>query len=371
MRITAVFKAVTRNWLRSRSGLFFSFLFPVIFLLLFGSIFSTAPGAISLSVQNNDLSGGVATPISQGLIAAINSTKVVVVVSPILGPSDNATTFIQQQAGSFGGNPRLLIIPQGFATNITKGQPSRLTYISSPADSLGAQVGGVIGSVSDAFSLQVAGAHKVIEVSQVSSSVRPLNFIDYYMPGLIAAFMMTNGVIGLTNVASEFKRSRLIKRLSATPLTKLEWVLGNVLSQALLAVLLAATMIILGIVIYHTTVIINVYTVATLIVGAVLFSGIGMTLAGLVSDPEAASGLGNAIAFPMMFLSGTFWQIEIMPSYLQAAARVLPLTYFADGLRASMILNNAGAALTDMAICAAFAVVFVSIGAWATRWKEA
>jgi ABC-2 type transport system permease protein len=370
MRVMAVFKAVTKNWLRSRSGLFFSFLFPVIFLLLFGSIFGTSTSSIPLAVQNNDATGGAATQLSQSLIAAINSTKVVT-VTRILGQSDNASAFIRQQADSFGGNPRLLIIPQGFAVNVTRGLPVSLTYVSSPADQLGAQVGGVVGSVADAFDFQVAGAHKLIGVSEVSSSVRPLKFIDYYMPGLIAAFMMTNGVIGLTNVAGEFKRNKLIKRLSATPLTKLEWMLGNVLSQALFAVLLAATMVILGIVIYRTAVTIDVYTVLTLIVGAVLFSGIGMTLAGLVSDPEAASGLGNAIAFPMMFLSGTFWQIDIMPSYLQAVSRVLPLTYFADGLRASMVLNNVNSTLTNMGICVGFAVIFVAIGAWVTRWNEA
>jgi ABC-2 type transport system permease protein len=369
MRITAVFKAVTRNWLRSRSGLFFSFLFPIIFLLLFGSIFGTSNSSIPLAVQNNDVSSGVATSLSQSFVAALNSTKVIFVTE--LPNSANATAYIQNQAASFGGNPRLLVIPQGFAANITKGLPSRLTYIYSPADQVGAQAGGVVSSVANAFNLQVARTNSLIGISFTSSSVRPLKFIDYYMPGLIAAFMMTNGVIGLTNVASEFRRTGLTKRLSATPLTKFEWMVGNVLSQTLLALLLSAVMIILGVGIYHASTTIDVYSIITLVVGAVLFSGIGMTLAGLVRDPEAASGLGNAIAFPMMFLSGTFWSLDIMPSYLQAVAKVLPLTYFADGLRDAMILNNTSAVLFNVEVTAAFAVAFIAIGAWATRWNEA
>lgn len=241
MRIIVVFKAVTRNWLRSRSGLFFSFLFPVVFLLLFGSI---------------------------------------------------------------------------------------------PA------------------------------------SVRSLTPVDYYMPGLIAAFVMINGIIGLTNIATEFKRTGLTKRLSATPLTKLEWILGNVLSQTVLAVVLAAVMIVLGISIYHTVVTIDLYTALILLTGAILFSGIGMTLAGLVKDPEAAVGLGNAVAFPMMFLSGTFWPVAIMPGFLQALARVLPLTYFSEGLRDSMVVGNVYAALLNLGVTAAFAVAFIAIGAKVTRWRE-
>jgi len=368
MRLVAVFKAVTRNWLRSRSGLFFSFLFPITFLLLFASIFSVSNSSIPLAVQNNDVSGGAPTALSARLILALNSTQVLFVST--IPSSENASAYLQQQAGSFGGNPRLLVIPSGFQNNVMMKRPTDLTYLYSPADQSGAAVAGVISSVADSFNLQVAGGNRTITVADVSFSARPLKFVDYYMPGLIAAFMMTNGVIGLTNVATEFRRIKLIKRLSATPLTKFDWLVGNVLSQTLLAMLLSAVMILIGVGLYHSTVVIDVYTVLTLVVGAVLFSGIGMTLAGLVSDPEAASGLGNAIAFPMMFLSGTFWSLDVMPAYLQVVARFLPLTYFADGLRDSMILDNHAAALANLGVTAAFAVVFIAIGAWATRWEE-
>ena len=368
MRMTAVFRAVTRNWLRSRSGLFFSFLFPIIFLLLFASIFSNSNSTIPLAVQNNDISGGVPTSLSASLVSALNSTNVLVVT--VIPSSQNASAYLQQQAGSFGGNPRLLVIPSGFEASVMTGHAANLTYLYSPADQSGAAVAGVISSVAGALNLRLVGGSRTILVTDVPFSARPLKFVDYYMPGLIAAFMMTNGVIGLTNVASEFRRIKLIKRLSATPLTKFDWIVGNVLSQTLLAMLLSAVMIIIAVGLYHSAVVIDAYTVLTLVAGAILFSGIGMTLAGLVSDPEAASGLGNAIAFPMMFLSGTFWSLDVMPFYLQAVARVLPLTYFADGLRDAMILNNHTAALTNLGITAGFAVAFVAIGAWATRWQE-
>jgi len=369
MKVVAVFKAVTRNWLRSRSGLFFSFLFPVIFLLVFGSIFGASTSSIPLTVQNGDASGGAATRLSQTFVGALNSTKVLRIAE--LAPSANATAYIRAQAGVFGGDPRLLLIPKGFGANITAGLPVKLTYISSPADQLGAEVGGIISSVANAFNFQLAGTRQLIGLSYLSSSVRPLRQVDYYMPGLIAAFMMTNGVIGLTSVATEFRRTGLTKRLSATPLTKLEWMVGNVVSQTVLALLLAAVMILLGEGVFHTTVTVDAYTLITLVSGAVLFSGIGMTLAGLVKDPEAASGLGNAIAFPMMFLSGTYWPVDIMPSYLQAAARVLPLTYFSDGLRDAMLVSNTSALLVNLGVVAAFAVAFVAVGASVTRWKEA
>ncbi len=370
-RIIAIFKAITRNWLRSRSGLFFSFLFPVMFLLVFGSIFgNTNTSGYTLYVQNKDACPSSPTCFSLNFIGALNSTKVLVVKSPVLEPSVNLTVFIQSHSSFFGGNPRVLVIPSGFGGNVSRGLPVNVTYISSPADPLGPVVGGVISDVANSFNFRVAGSSRVVGLSQQSSSVRALKNIDFYVPGLTAAFMMTNGVIGLTSIASEFRRNGVTKRLSATPLRKYEWLLGNVLSQAVLALLLALVMIALAKVVYQSNVTLDVYTIVALVLGAFLFSGIGMTLAGLVKDPEAASGLGNAIAFPMMFLSGTYWPVDIMPSFLQSFARVLPLTYFSDGLRDSMILGNYSAALTNMLVVGALAVAFVLLGARVTVWKE-
>lgn len=368
MRVFVVFKAITRNWLRSRSGLFFSFLFPVLFLLLFGSIFGASSSSIPLTVQNNDLNGGVPTPESTSFIGALNSTHILTLST--LPTASNVTTYVYDQASSFGGDPRVLVIPRGFASNITSGRPVGISYTSSPADQLGGQVASVISGVTDSFNLHFAGKQPLVGLSQISASVRSLSYVDYYMPGLIAAFMMTNGIIGLTNVATEFKRTGLTKRLSVTPLTKLEWIIGNVLSQTVLAVALAALMIVLGIGLYHTSVTINVYTGLILLAGAILFSGIGMTLAGLVKDPEAAAGLGNAIAFPMMFLSGTFWSVSIMPGFLQTLARVLPLTYFSEGLRDSMVVGNVSASILNLGVTAGFAITFIVIGAMVTRWRE-
>lgn len=192
----------------------------------------------------------------------------------------------------------------------------------------------------------------------------------YFLPGLTAAFIMANGVIGLTNVGSELKRNGTLRRLAATPLTKLEWLLGNVLSQTVLAFVLAALMLILGAVLYNVSVLINAYFLVMLFLGVLLFYGVGMSLAGLVKDPGAASGLSNFIAFPMMLLSGTFWPVSSMPSYLQTVARVLPLTYFADGLRNSMVSADFSGALTDLAVVAVFAMVLVVLGARFTQWNE-
>jgi ABC-2 type transport system permease protein len=62
----------------------------------------------------------------------------------------------------------------------------------------------------------------------------------------------------------------------------------------------------------------------------VAFAALGVGLTGLINRAEGASAVVNAIYFPMLFLSGSFFERETFPEFLQAVAAVLPLTYFID-----------------------------------------
>jgi len=78
-----------------------------------------------------------------------------------------------------------------------------------------------------------------------------------------------------------------------------------------------------------------------------------MILSGLARDVEAASAIATMISFPMIFLSGTYFSLEIMPSYPQSFAKGLPLTYLSEGLRYAMIYNYGQGTYTVMALIAA------------------
>jgi len=191
-----------------------------------------------------------------------------------------------------------------------------------------------------------------------------------YVPTMTAAFIMTNGIIGLTSTNTEFKRRGIIRRLSITPLTKADWIVGCVLSQTLLNLVLTGIMITIGWVAFSVRVIPDPLTILMIFLGSVMFSGIGMALSGSIKDVEAASAIGNVISYPMMFLSGVFVPLSIMPSTLQSISNFIPLTYFSDGLKAAIITKSTGTILFDMGIVAALAIAFIAIGVLLTRWKE-
>ena len=420
MRPLVIFLAVTRNWLRSRSGLFFSIMFPVLLLIVFGAIFSSGGGGgqTTLFVQNLDRSlNGTPTNASSAFVHALNLTKTFAIKD--VPANADAKVWARNNLGPLGGNIRIVIISNGFERDLVNGTlkvkvgisydllnttyqyfiaphlnetekmayeqgldqlrkwnqnltdtKTSLTLAFDASDQSAQVIKNIVISVANAFNYQAIGATSVIEFNEESVTSSSYGAVDYYLPGIISAFIMTNGLIALTSNTTEFKRRGIIKRLSITPLTKLDWIIGNVLSQTLLSLMLTAIMIIVGFIIFRVQAIPDALTIAVIFVGSVMFSGLGMILGGLVKDVEAASALGNAIAFPMMFLSGTYFPLEIMPSYLQSISRFLPLTYFSDGLRYALIYRYTDGVFTNMAVISVLAVAFILIGSVVTRWKE-
>ena len=416
MKALTIFKAVIKNWMRSRSGLFFSILFPVLLLIVFGGIFSGIGGAsqYSLFVQNLDVEmpNSTQSQLSIAFIEALNSTETFSITSvPI---EENSTEYARDELGPLGGNIRILLINEGFEDDLLNGTlkirigiifdtiqyfdryltdsqrdavlegltqmeqlnasipdaKASLTVMLDPADQSAGMVKSIIMSVANAFNYELIGAENVVEFNEESVTATHFSTVDFYIPGITAAFIMTNGIIALTATTTEFKRRGIIKRLSITPLTKMDWILGNILCQTLLNLMLAAIMIGLGWVIFNVRVIPDVLSIATILLGSIMFSGIGMTLAGFIKDVEAASAIGNAIAFPMMYLSGTFFPLELMPSFVQTISKVMPLTYFSEGLKHAMIYKNPEGVYLNLAVVGVLAIIFIMLGSIVTRWKE-
>ena len=101
MKALTIFKAVIKNWMRSRSGLFFSILFPVLLLIVFGGIFSGIGGAseYSLFVQNLDVEAfsNTESQLSMAFIEALNSTETFSITAvPI---EENATEYAREEIG--------------------------------------------------------------------------------------------------------------------------------------------------------------------------------------------------------------------------------------------------------------------------------
>ncbi len=191
----------------------------------------------------------------------------------------------------------------------------------------------------------------------------------YFVPGLLAASVLGNGVLVFARASAEARDSGLLRRLSLTSLSKSDWALGAILLQVVLGLALTLVMLLVGNLVYGAGLTATGALFAFVALWCLVSTGAGMVVAGLVSGAGRVTGVGLAAALPLTLLSGTFWPVGSMPSYLRDAAALLPMTYLEDGLRASLSGGSPPAVGADAAITGAFAAVLVVLGWWLS-WRE-
>jgi ABC-2 type transport system permease protein len=358
-RITSDLKVFGRGFLRNRIGLFFSLIFPVILILIFGAIFSGGSnGTITVYVQNQD--GG---QISTSFVDALNSTGTLNV--QLVDASENFTRYLADHSSSDG-----IVIPANFSLNYMAGTPVNVTVYGNPSQSSSAIVSGTVTGVTNGFNLQRFGGSPVIGISQTTVTTQATEYIDFLIPGLVGFSILVSPMFSLVNISSEYKKIKLFKQLSLTPLTKMEWLASKVLWYIFLSVASFLLMVAVGVFAFDAHVALTLWLLPFLVLGPMLFASLGMLVGTLTKSVETAGVVGNIITFPMMFLSGTFFPISLMPQYLQSFAHVLPLFYVIEGLNAVMIYGNYAQALVDIAVVAVITLIVFVAAAKLFKWRE-
>ena len=120
----------------------------------------------------------------------------------------------------------------------------------------------------------------------------------------------------------------------------MEWLISKVLWYIFLSVVSFLIMVAVGVFAFEAHITLTLWLIPFLILGPMLFCSLGMLVGTLSKSVETASVIGNVITFPMMFLSGTFFPLSIMPQYLQTFAHVLPLFYVVEGLNNVMVYHQ-------------------------------
>lgn len=362
-RIGADLLLTARGYVRSGIGLFFSLIFPVILIALFGLIFSTGSNPPTLYVDNADHNSAA----SQALLAALNESGAVK-VQFVSGPTaDGFSSYLGSQQDSIG-----LFIPAGFGSAYANGTPFNLSLYVNPgnAAAAGAAEGALEASVN---ALNLAHAHAAASVGDAVFQIGNVSYsyIDYLVPGLIGFSILTSPMFAMVDVTSSYRKEGLFRQLSLTPLTRAEWLSAKILWYTILTFASAVIMIGMGYLLFGAHLLLTWEILPFLVLGPFLFVSLGMLAGSVAKTPESAAIIGNIITFPMMFLSGTFFPVSSFSPQLQAFAHVLPLYYVIDGLDAVMLYGNTGRAEFDLAVVAVIAIVIFIAAVLAFRWREA
>lgn len=353
-----------KQYLRMKSAAFFTFAFPVLLILVFGAIFSGGPTKLDVPVQNLD-AGSYGTNYLQVLneTGGVNVKIIPKDVNIEQYIKDNSLSVAIMIPGNFSEqlNARLMSDGSGFVNITVYGDPSQSTF------------GSVMTSVNVAEAIMnyhFAQTEPILSVRVQSVASDAYENMDYFLPGVIGITIMTNSLYGMTAVCAEYKSRGYSKLLATTTLTKGEWLASKIL---IYTVFLSASVVVtytVGVLVWGLHVTLTPLMFLLLPAGALLFASAGMLLGSVCKDAESAAAVANAIGFPMMFLSGSFFPLELMPETLQLVAKGIPMTYLTNAARDTMLFGNNSSAVVNLVIVLVIGVALFIAGSRLMSWKE-
>lgn len=357
-------KINTKRFFRDRLAIFFTVIFPLIFLFVFGSINS----------GDKDVSFNVAvishseSSFAKDFVKTANDSKVLKVNKDITSLDAAKEKMTQSQLDA------AIVLPEDFGA-VKQGQqfPSGQAEVIYTQNNQ--QSGQALSSILDAQFKQINGKFVHVEtpftVKTTQLNEQSLSAFDYTFAGLLGFSLIGMGIFGPLNVFPELKKMGILRRLSTTPLKVWQYFLSTMLGQAIIGTVSIAIMFVVAILVFHLKVVGNYFELAIfLALGLFTILGIGLALGGWAKNERQAAPLSNIIVFPMMFLSGTFFPRFLMPEWLQAVSAFLPLTPIIDGVR---LIATEGRHLTEIlpqiGLIGIWMVVIYAIAFKVFRWE--
>jgi ABC-2 type transport system permease protein len=196
-------------------------------------------------------------------------------------------------------------------------------------------------------------------------------YIDFLIPGLIGLNLMSSGLWGVGFVVVELRVRKLIKRLTATPMSRVQFLISFVLVRVVF--LLGELPPLLGFAHWAFGVPIRgslVLVVALTALGSLVFAGMGLLVGCRAQTTQAAAGLINAVSLPMTIGSGVFFSAARFPDVFQPLIKIFPLTAMIDSVRAVMIDGvGVSAVMGQVVVMLVWGVLSFLIALRLFRWQ--
>lgn len=372
------FKMSVKGWLRSKGTVFWTILFPILLILIFGAIFSNTDDVqYSLVVQNLDVDDE--SGFSEGFLENLSSITVFDIQE--IGVNEDISEYMGDNDIAAG-----LVIPNGFGDDINSyilskysptitfddsELPFNLTMYVDPTEQTTTIVlKNIIVSVIYELNIGITGGEKVIGLDEEKTIGEDYNYIDFFVPGMIGFTIMTSMIYGSIERNTKFRKDGILRKLLTMPISRADWIISKMIFMLFLSFISTFVILVVGVGVWGLSIHINIFFFILIIAASFLFSGMGMLISRFVKEEETADMAGGAITFPMMFLAGTFFPLEMMPDFLQSIARILPLYYVNEGLRNAMIKLDFDQTLYFTGFVLAFALIFFIMGVFLTKWDE-
>ena len=321
--LLSLFLANLKMIARNRQGLFWALFYPLIFVVVFGLFRFDQAGTSTMAVVDK-----AQDPLSQELTRNLGTME-------LLKLEQEADEASARRALEDGNVDFVLVIPDGLAAGVQRGVPMPLTLLYDEAQmQMNQLVMGVVQQFLGQVNLTLQNARPLLTMEGQGVRARQMRYFDFILPGLVGMGVMTYSIIGLGSNLALYREQKVLKRMLTTPVRVSSFFVAQVLAYLVLALAQAAIILAVGVFLFGAHIYGSVLWVFLLVLLAnIAFLNLGFIVGSLSKNVNAANGLSNVIAMPMMFFSGVFFPTTSLPSIMPQVVRLLPLTPMLDALR--------------------------------------
>ena len=324
----AITKASFLASLKNPQSFVFSLLFPLVFVFIFGAF-----------------SGGSLTKYTLALSPNCDTTNVLfktISSQPFIVIQNFADTIEVRKELEKGKLTGILTIQQNntFDSSHNKSLPHfNLTLRSTSASSLEMmQLIPLLENLSDKLEKRINGNKAtMVTIKQDIYNVREYKTIDFVLPGQIGFSLLFSTLFGIAFTFFNLREQLVLKRFYATPVNKLNILLGIGFSRIFFQLINVLVLITVGHFCIGFTLAHGLVTFLEMVGLSIFFllmlMGVGLIFSSIVKNDTMIPLMINIFSLPQMLLSGTFFSISVFPEWLQTCCKILPLTHFNLAMR--------------------------------------
>jgi ABC-2 type transport system permease protein len=345
-------RAMLLGFVRDRAALFFTIVFPLMFLVLFGGLFKNqgVPRAKVVEV-------GQVAVLDQVPAQARGELGKVLEVSRV---TDRAQALDAVRKGDYA------------AAVEQDGDTVQVHY--SAADQVRAgTVQQVMASLVQQANQALSGSPPRFTMAAQQVEDRSLKTIQFITPGLLGWAIATGATFGAALTLVNWRQKRILRRLRLSPVSTTSVVGARVGVSIGIALLQTAIFIGVARIPYFGLKLSDYWwmSLPVILVGTLAFLSIGLLAGAWAKSQEAANAIVNLVVLPMAFLSGSFFPLDNAPQWLQDVAEVFPLRHMNQAMLDVMVRGKGPASvLPELGILAAFAIVITLAATRLFRWDD-
>lgn len=324
----AITKASFLATLKNPQAIVFSLIFPLVFVFIFGAFGGGGLTKFKLAVSpNSDTTNMLFKTLTKQPF--INFVRY----------SDSALMRSDLEKGKLVG----VISIQQIAIHDTTFKNSTPIYnlniksTSASANEL-SQLKPLLENVDNSLEKTLMGnKSQFVNITTEIYNVRPYKQIDFVLPGQIGFSLLFSTLFGISFTFYNLREQLVLKRFYATPINRLNILLGIGFSRIFfqiinVLVLISVGHFFLGFTLVHGYITFIEMVFLSLLL-LLLLMGVGLIFSSVVKNDSIIPLLINIFSLPQMLLSGTFFPTTVFPLWLQNACKILPLTHFNLAMR--------------------------------------